>query len=374
MDDIPLQGKATRSTISTVAQTPKTRPWSFRKTYRDSATDERIYLCVALTEAVTVTVLALAAFIVMVTRMPPSNKQTIGVSVYMAIFVLGRIFSLAYSLDAIRSRNIIQLVHHIFFQVCMFVYAVAEIPQTRSALKNLNDPGGCLIRNGDFDCLGRGSLYYLLLNILIWPIIITAVATAAYIVLVRRLTLRFGWEECRIVNANYELRRMYRTYSCMVSLLKLLMFFASAFCMAYIVLITVLWKNKVDIIITIVALPIFYPTILATGWALLSEDFALMIICLVLLLVGEAYLVYKMASLWVPRTAKLYTSTRATLAVLSAFAIVLLLAVIVNGIACLFNFGKGLLPAHQERRRRSARYLNPLAGQERELETRLVIE
>ncbi|BEI96530.1 hypothetical protein CcaverHIS631_0201190 [Cutaneotrichosporon cavernicola] len=332
MDDIPLQGKATRSTISTVAQTPKTRPWSFRKTYRDSATDERIYLCVALTEAVTVTVLALAAFIVMVTRMPPSNKQTIGVSVYMAIFVLGRIFSLAYSLDAIRSRNIIQ------------------------------------------DCLGRGSLYYLLLNILIWPIIITAVATAAYIVLVRRLTLRFGWEECRIVNANYELRRMYRTYSCMVSLLKLLMFFASAFCMAYIVLITVLWKNKVDIIITIVALPIFYPTILATGWALLSEDFALMIICLVLLLVGEAYLVYKMASLWVPRTAKLYTSTRATLAVLSAFAIVLLLAVIVNGIACLFNFGKGLLPAHQERRRRSARYLNPLAGQERELETRLVIE
>lgn len=261
----------------------------------------------------------------------------------------------------------------------MLVYAVTEIPQVRGALKNLNDPGGCVVRNGGLDCLGPGSLYYTLVYILVWPIIITALSTAAYIVLVRRLSIQFGWDEFRMVHADLELKRMYRTYSCMVSLLKLLMFFASAFCMAYLVLITALWKDKVDVIITIIALPIFYPTIIVTGWALLSEDVALMIICLLLLLVGEAYLLYKMVCMWLPRTAKIYDTTRATLAVFSAFAIVLLLAVIVNGIACLFNFGKGLLPVHHERRRRAAKYLRPAAArreksEEHQLETRLVIE
>ncbi|KLT40956.1 hypothetical protein CC85DRAFT_248507 [Cutaneotrichosporon oleaginosum] len=320
--------------------------------------------------------------------MPPSNKQTLGVSVYMAIFVLGRLFSLLYSLDAIRARNVIQLVLHICFQLCMFVYAVTEIPQTRSALRNLDDARACVPRGGTYDCLGKGSLYFILLNILVWPIVITAIATAGYVFLARRLYVQFGWEEFRILNASIGLKRacrasrlttgMYRTYACMVSLLKLLAFFASAFCMAYIVLITALWRDKTELIITVIALPVFYPTIAVTGWALITEDAALMLVSLFLLFAGEAYFVYKLASLWLPRTAKLYTSTRATLAVFSAFAILVLLAVLGNGVACLLNFGKGLLPAHQERRQRAAAVFQPSVarekGQERHVEERLVIE
>jgi hypothetical protein len=44
MDDLNL-GKVSRSTTATTIAAAK-RPWSVRRTYRDSATDERAYLCV----------------------------------------------------------------------------------------------------------------------------------------------------------------------------------------------------------------------------------------------------------------------------------------------------------------------------------------
>jgi hypothetical protein len=130
----------------------------------------------------------------------------------------------------------------------------------------------------------------------------------------------------------------------------------------------------------------------------------------VLLLAGEAYFVcvsasmtlpptdsrYKMASLWLPRTAKLYTTTRATLAVFceppqdtadtsrlrhrpprkSPLAPLTQLAVLVNGVACLLNFGKGLLPAHEARRRRAVTLFTPAREktEDRQVEERLVID
>lgn len=70
----------------------------------------------------------------------------------------------------------------------------------------------------------------------------------------------------------------------------------------------------------------------------------------------------------------------------AAFAIVLLvsppptqltqLAVLVNGVACLLNFGKGLLPAHEARRRRAAAVVTPAREktEDRQVEERLVID
>lgn len=42
-----------------------------------------------------------------------------------------------------------------------------------------------------------------------WPIVITCFATAVYMVLVRRLYLQFGWEEFRILNASFGMKRAY---------------------------------------------------------------------------------------------------------------------------------------------------------------------
>lgn len=80
-------------------------------------------------------------------------------------------------------------------------------------------------------------------NVLIWPPIVTAFATVVYCILARRLYVQFGWDECRLLNASPTVKRgssargalmagIHRHYQTMVSLLKMLTFFASAFCMA----------------------------------------------------------------------------------------------------------------------------------------------
>jgi hypothetical protein len=45
-----------------------------------------------------------------------------------------RIFSILYVFDALRARNIIQLVLHLFFNLCILVYSILQIPQTENAL------------------------------------------------------------------------------------------------------------------------------------------------------------------------------------------------------------------------------------------------
>lgn len=53
-----------------------------------------------------------------------------------------------------------------------------------------------------------------------------------YMSLAHRLYIQFGWDVFRLVNASVEQKRILRVYQTMVSQLKLVAFFASAFCMA----------------------------------------------------------------------------------------------------------------------------------------------
>lgn len=58
------------------------------------------------------------------------------------------------------------------------------------------------------DCLGEGTLYMTLQNVLIWPPIVTAFATVVYCILARRLYVQFGWDECRLLNASPTVKRV----------------------------------------------------------------------------------------------------------------------------------------------------------------------
>lgn len=83
--------------------------------------------------------------------------------------------------------------------------------------------------------------------------------------------------------------------------------------------------------------------------------------CLILMLGGEAYFVYKLASLWMPKTAGLYKNTKITMAVFcecgaerpyltfpAVFSVLIFAITFVNGCICINNFGKGLKAAHGE--------------------------
>ncbi len=69
--------------------------------------------------------------------------------------------------------------------------------------------------------------------------------------------------------------------------------------------------------------------------------------CFVLLMIaGLVYFVYKLTQVWVPATRDEYTYVRMTITFISGFAILMLVLTLLNGFICLFNFKKGLKPAH----------------------------
>ncbi|ODN94677.1 hypothetical protein L198_04818 [Cryptococcus wingfieldii CBS 7118] len=310
---------------------------------------QRVYMIIATAEAVII--FGLSSTIFGLVNVEETDTRTRTLPVYLSIFLLAQIFALLYVFDALRARNVvqaIQLILHLCLNFMLFLYAILQIPQTRIALRDAHeDNAEC----GHFEnCIGPHSLWNVVLPLLIIPVIIFTFAIIAFGTLVRRLADEFGWDVYRYTGASTEIKHMLRAYQTLVSLLKLMLFFATAFCIAYLILITAWDSKKAEFIVTVIALPLLFILVLACGWALREENKFVMSAILVLMVAGMAYFIYKLSTLWLPRTSSLYINTRITMAILSIFAILILFVTFIYGIICMSNFGKGLRGVHDNPR------------------------
>ena len=115
-----------------------------------------------------------------------------------------RLFSLLYVYDALRARNVIQLVLHTFFNLCILVYASIQITQTRTALAGL----GQVVRCGRYiRCTGPDSLFNTILGLFIVTPIVIGVCSIGFALLIKKLYAEFGWAEFRLVGASLEMKR-----------------------------------------------------------------------------------------------------------------------------------------------------------------------
>lgn len=117
--------------------------------------------------------------------------------------------------------------------------------------------------------------------------------------------------------------------------------------------------NKGEFILTVVALPLVIIVILICGWALRTENKPVMACMLVIMMAGLVYFIYKLATLWLPRTSSLYINTKITMAIFSIFSIIILLVTFIFGCTCMSNFGKGLIEAHQNPENRTSLWSLP---------------
>lgn len=98
-----------------------------------------------------------------------------------------------------------QLILHTFFNLCIFIYAVIQLPQTRDALSGL----GPNIRCGAYPrCTGDDSLFNVIYGPLVVVPIVIGIATLGFAVLIRKLYAEFGWAEFKLVGASLEMKRM----------------------------------------------------------------------------------------------------------------------------------------------------------------------
>ncbi|WVQ66989.1 uncharacterized protein L199_005181 [Kwoniella botswanensis] len=317
---------------------------------------EKLYMAVAAFEAVVITSIAFAVFGLVQANIKSQNAKVRTVPVYLAVFIMAQIFSLLYIFDALRARNIVQLIMHLFFNLCMLIYSILQIPQTKNALSNDNAPGAC----GSFErCTGPDSLFNLLQKLMIVPPIIFGLCTIVFCVLIKFIHKVWGWSVFRLVGAQPELKRAHRHYQTMISLLKMLLFFGLAFCTAMLILASAWSAKRAEFIITIVAFPLVILFMLGCGWALRKENKPMMAACLVLMVAGIAYFIYKLATLWLPRTEGLYSNTKITMAIFSIFSIIILLATFILSLLCINDFGKGLIDAHRNPENRTSLWSLP---------------
>ncbi|KAL7418403.1 hypothetical protein Q5752_006861 [Cryptotrichosporon argae] len=380
----PLQPRADASGYEKVAQRASGCHMDERRVSEDvddsgrtlATRTEKLYMAVASVVAIVVVGVAFAVFAIVQVRVTSTNAKTRTTPVYLAIFILAQIFSVAYTFDALRARNVVQVLLHIFFQTAILTYAILQPLQTRNTLAGANLPSVCAETASGYDCTGSGSLFSLLVKLMVWPPIAIGIGEIVSIYLCRKLYIEFGWSVFHLVGASVQLKRMHRQYQCLVSLLKLLAFFGTAFCMAYVILVSDFSSHPVEFIITIVALPLALASMLLCGWALRHENKAIMGFCLFLMTAGLAYFIYKTASMWLPTTADLYSNTRITMAIFSIFSTIILLATFVNGCLCMSNFDRGLVQTHQNPENKTSLWsLQPKQSEKQQRpDTQLIID
>lgn len=257
---------------------------------------------------------------------------------YLALFILAEVFELFMAYDALRLRNVIQLVGILLFHSALVVMAALQVHETRAALVldasanwTTNYVGGG----------GPGTLWQTVLPLLIVSPVIIGVSWLVMIFFVRELYHEFGWAIFHIVGANPAAKTMYQFYQVIICLLKFDFFAFIGVTMQ--LLIIVLQRNTAEFGLTVAAIPIVLVLLIGAGLAVQREIKWLMSISLVLMLAAESYFIFKLVRFYEPVSRDQYITVRATLTTFTIIAFLLLFATFAIGLRCFADFDKGLL-------------------------------
>ncbi|ETW85941.1 hypothetical protein HETIRDRAFT_424995 [Heterobasidion irregulare TC 32-1] len=283
------------------------------------------------------------------------------------------LFELAMAFDALRLRNVIQLVGILVFHAALIVFAALQVHETRTALVRLQD---C---DGSVDFVKCGGPHTLFRKVEPFLVVVPCIIALAWLVLlwfVKALYAEFGWAIFRVVGANPATKTMYQFYQIMICLLKF-----DFFCFTGVtiqLLIIVLSSSSAEFGLTVTAIPVVLVLLFGCGVAVQREIRWMMISSLVLMLAAETYL-YKLVRFFEPSSEAQYETTRATLTTFTIVAFLLLLATFGIGLRCLNDFGKGLVSSKTYdaplfRRKRGSNANSEPKEDGGELEPRLSIE
>ncbi|KAI0818605.1 hypothetical protein BC629DRAFT_1463133 [Irpex lacteus] len=264
---------------------------------------------------------------------------------YLALFILAVIFEIFMAFDALRLRNVIQLIGILGFHIALVVFAAIQVHETRAAIVQPGSTNPRLVG-------GVGSLWKKVEPFLIVSPVIIGVSWLSLAYWARELYFEFGWAIFHVVGANPALKTMYQYYQIMICLLKFDFFCFIGVTMQ--LLILVLQTNSAEFGITVAAIPVVLFLLIGAGFAVQREIKWLMSISLVLMLASETYF-YKLVRFYEPASKEQYETTRATLTTFTIVAFLLLFATFAVGLRCFADFDKGLAPSktHDVNKRRN---------------------
>ncbi|KAG1875331.1 hypothetical protein C8R48DRAFT_831186 [Suillus tomentosus] len=248
---------------------------------------------------------------------------------YLALFILAEIFELIMALDALRSRNIIQLMGIVLFHGALIVFSALQVHETHVAIYSCPS---CIADSNDLSNLWNKVERFLIVA----PCIIAA-SWFFLMFWIKQLYDEFGWVIFHVVGANPKFKSMYQFYQIFICLLKFDFFCFVGVTMQ--LLILVLSRESAEFGITITAIPVVLFLLAGCARAVKYEVKWLMTTALALM---DDLVLYKLVRFYEPSSENQYISTRATLTVFTVVAFLLLLASFAIGIKCFRDFDKGL--------------------------------
>lgn len=264
---------------------------------------------------------------------------------YLALFILAEIFELIMAFDALRLRNIIQLMGIVLFHGALIVFSALQVHETNVAIFNCQP-----------DCVTNpNDLWDKVERFLIVAPCIVAASWFFLMFWIKQLYAEFGWVIFHVVGANPKFKSMYQFYQIFLCLLKFDFFCFVGVTMQ--LLIVVLSKDSAEFGVTIAAIPVVLLLLAGCARAVKHEVKWLMAISLALMLPAMSYFLYKLDRFYAPSTASQYVSTRATLTVFTVVAFLLLSATLAIGIKCFRDFDKGLHESKAHDLNRNSQYL-----------------
>ncbi|KAI0781003.1 hypothetical protein BD413DRAFT_501724 [Trametes elegans] len=249
-----------------------------------STKSQRAFMATVLFQAIVVIVMVAIVFGKVHDHVDLDLSRYKTIPCYLALFILAELFELFMAYDALRLRNIIQLVGILLFHSALLVMAALQVHETRSAL--VHNPSA----NWTTDYVnggGPGTLWQSVLPFLIVSPVVIGVAWLVMIFFVRELYHEFGWAIFHIVGANPAAKTMYQYYQVMICLLKFDFFAFVGVTMQ--LLIVVLSRNTAEFGLTVAAIPIVMVLLIGAGLAVQREIKWVMSASLVLMLAAESY-------------------------------------------------------------------------------------
>jgi len=291
------------------------------------------FIGTTITQAIIILTLVAIVFGKVQAVVPTSQGNYKTLPCYFSLFALAEIFSVIISIDALKLRNIIQLMGILGFQLAMIIFSALQVRQTRTAL--VTRGGTCYL-----GCEGPGSLWAAVEPLLIAVPCVLAASWLTLIYWTRALYFEFGWAVFHAVGANPVMKKMYQYYQVMICLLKFDFFAFVGLTMQ--LLILVINPTSPEFALTIAAIPIVLILLVGCGVAVKREIKWMMTISLVLMAAALSYFIFKFVRYYAPQTRAQYESTRNTLTVFTVVAFLLVFSSFAIGLRCFSDFDKGL--------------------------------
>jgi len=325
-DDHSVNDREDRKATVVDVPPPASRS-SLLRSFIPSSLACRLYLLVALLE--TFVDVAIEVELFFRVRNASSNSSVPDVDygrlpIYIFLFGLAHAYQFVLAVDAVRSRNMLQIAFLAVFNALFIGYSVLQISEVQSALP-----------------AGTPGIISIPINIvLILVPIVISVAEVAYLLLSWRMHTEFGWQNYKLLGADRQIKKMFLHFQVLECLLKFDVYFWIGFSVQFIFL--ALDQTSIEYPLTIAALPVSLLLLLEGHLAARFENRWLMASFMVGTLGACVYFAYKLVRILMERTDQSFVPVWKSLVGFSSACIALIILTFIMACIVFFNFGKGL--------------------------------